>query len=133
LGDEVSVTTLSYQGKVFKGKVDKILNALDPTTKVMRVRVVIPNSNYELKPQMFASIVIANPENKTSLCISGKALIYDNSRYFVLVYNGHGDASITPVEVLSTLGDKTYIKSGLKVGDRVIATSAILIYGELNS
>jgi cobalt-zinc-cadmium efflux system membrane fusion protein len=133
LGDEVSVTTLSYPGKIFKGKVDKMLSALDPTTKVMKVRVVIPNDKYELKPQMFASIEIANPENRKALCVSSKALIYDNSRYYVIVYNGHGDASITPVEVLNTLGDKTYIKSGVKEGDRVIATAAILIYGELNS
>ena len=133
LGDDVSVTTLSYPGKIFKGKVDKMLNALDPTTKVMKVRVIIPNEKYELKPQMFASIAIANPENTQALCVSSKALIYDNSRYYVLVYNGHGDASITPVEVMNTLGDRTYIKSGVKEGDRVIATAAILIYGELNS
>ena len=133
LGDDVSVTTLSYPGKIFKGKVDKMLNALDPTTKVMKVRVVIPNEKYELKPQMFASIAIANPENKQALCIPSKALIYDNSRYYVLIYNGHGDASITPVEVMNTQGDITYIKSGVKEGDRVIATAALLIYGELNS
>jgi cobalt-zinc-cadmium efflux system membrane fusion protein len=133
LGDDVSVTTLSYPGKKFKGKVDKMLSALDPATKVMKVRVVIPNESYELKPQMFASIEIANPENKKALCVSSKALIYDNSRYYVLVYNGHGDASITPVEVLNAQGDKTYIKSGVKEGDRVITTAAILIYGELNS
>jgi cobalt-zinc-cadmium efflux system membrane fusion protein len=133
LADEVSVTTLSYPGRIFKGKVDKILNALDPTTKVMKVRVVIPNEKYELKPQMFASIEIANPENKEALCVTSKALIYDNSRYYVLVYNGAGDASITPVEILNTQGDKTYVKSGIKEGDKVIATAAILIYGELNS
>ena len=133
LGDDARVTTLSYPGRIFKGKVDKVLSALDPTTKVMKVRVIIPNEKYELKPQMFASIEIANPENRQALCIPSKALIYDNSRYYVLVYNGHGDASITPVEVLNALGDKTYIKSGVKEGDRVITTAAILIYGELNS
>jgi cobalt-zinc-cadmium efflux system membrane fusion protein len=133
LGDEVRVTTLSYPGRIFRGKVDKILNALDPATKVMKVRVVIPNEKYELKPQMFASIIIANPENSLALSVSTKALIYDNSRYYVLVYNGHGDASITPVDVLNTLGDRIYIKSGVKDGDRVISSQAIQIYGELNS
>lgn len=133
LGDEVIVTTISYPGRVFKGKVDKILNALDPATKVMKVRVVIENANFDLKPQMFASIVIANPENRQALSVSSKALIYDNSRYYVIKYNGKGDASITPVEILNTLGDKTYIKSGIQDGDRVIASQAIQIYGELNS
>jgi len=133
LGDDVTVTTLSYPGRVFKGKVDKMLNALDPATKVMKVRVVIPNPDYDLKPQMFASIVIANPENTNALSVSGKALIYDNSRYYVLVYHGKGDASITPVEILNTIGDKVYIKSGVKEGDCVISSRAIQIYGELNS
>ncbi len=133
LGDEVTVTTISYPGRVFKGKVDKILNALDPVTKVMKVRVVISNPNYELKPQMFASIIIANPENTSAISVSSKALIYDNSRYYVVVYKGHGDASITPVEVLNSAGEKTYLKSGVKDGDIVISSQAIQIYGELNS
>jgi cobalt-zinc-cadmium efflux system membrane fusion protein len=133
VGDEVGVTTLSYPGKVFKGKVDKMLNVLDPVSKVMKVRIVIPNPTYELKPQMFASIIIANPENTEALSISSKALIYDDSRYYVLVLHGHGDAAITPVEVLNTLGDKTYIKSGVNEGDHVIASQALLIYGELNN
>lgn len=133
LGDEVTVTTISYPGRIFSGRVDKILNALDPASKVMKVRIIIPNEKYDLKPQMFASIIIANPENSMALSVSSKALIYDNSRYYVIVYNGHCDASITPVEVLNTLGDKTYIKSGVKDGDRVISSQAIQIYGELNS
>ena len=133
LGDDVTVTTISYPGRVFTGRVDKILNALDPASKVMKVRIIIPNEKYDLKPQMFASIIIANPENSMALSVSSKALIYDNSRYYVIVYNGHGDASITPVEVLNTLGDKTYIKAGVKDGDRVISSQAIQIYGELNS
>jgi cobalt-zinc-cadmium efflux system membrane fusion protein len=133
LGDEVSVTTVSYPDKVFKGKVDKVLNALDPVTKVMKVRVVIDNPGYELKPQMFASIIIKNPENTSAISVSSKALIYDNSRYYVVVYNGKGDASITPVEVLNAAGDKTYLKSGVKNGDVVISSQAIQIYGELNS
>ena len=133
LGDDVTVTTISYPGRVFTGKVDKILNALDPASKVMKVRIIIPNEKYELKPQMFASIIIANPENSLALSVSSKALIYDNSRYYVLVYNGKGDAVITPVEVLNTQGDKTYIKAGVKDGDRVISSQAIQIYGELNS
>jgi len=33
LGDDVEVTTLSYPGRKFHGKVDQILNVLDPTNK----------------------------------------------------------------------------------------------------
>ncbi|HLY70235.1 MAG TPA: efflux RND transporter periplasmic adaptor subunit [Puia sp.] len=133
MGDNVTVTTLSYPGKIFRGKVDKIMNVLDPTNKVMKVRVALDNSGYLLKPQMFASVTVTNPENKQALCISSRALIFDRSQYFVLVFNTKEDVRITPVQVLSSIGDKTYISSGVQENDKVISTQAILIYDALNS
>lgn len=133
LGDPVDVTTISYPNRIFKGKVDKMMNVLDPANKVMKVKVVLPNNDYALKPQMFASILITNKENKQAICVSSKALVFDNSRYYVLKYQGNGVAVITPVEVINTIGDKTYIASGIEVGDRIIASQAILIYDTLNN
>jgi cobalt-zinc-cadmium efflux system membrane fusion protein len=133
LGDEVNITTLSYPNRVFKGKVDKMMNVLDPTNKVMKVRVVLPNDDYALKPQMFASVMVTNKNNHEAICISSKALIFDHSQYFVLVYKGNGVAVITPVQVLSTTGDKTYLTSGVNEGDRIIASQSLLIYDQLNN
>ncbi|MGV3587246.1 MAG: efflux RND transporter periplasmic adaptor subunit, partial [Adhaeribacter sp.] len=38
-GQEVEVTTLSYPDKVFRGKIDKSMNIIDPETRVMKVRI----------------------------------------------------------------------------------------------
>ena len=133
MGNDVDVTTLSYPGKVFKGKVDKIMNVLDPTNKVMKVRIALDNPGYLLKPQMFASVMVTNPENKQSICIPSHALIFDNSQYFVLVYHGKDDVRITPVKVISAIGEKTYLSEGVQEGDKVISSQAILIYDALNS
>jgi cobalt-zinc-cadmium efflux system membrane fusion protein len=133
MGDNVDVTTLSYPGKIFKGKVDKILNVLDPTNKVMKVRVVLNNNDYLLKPQMFASVTVTNKENRQTLCVSQHALIFDHSQYYVLVYKSKSDVQITPVQVINTIGDRTYIQSGVGAGDQVIGSQAILIYSALNS
>ncbi|MBS1668603.1 MAG: efflux RND transporter periplasmic adaptor subunit [Bacteroidetes bacterium] len=133
LGDHVDVTTLSYPGKIFKGKVDKIMNVLDPTNKVMKVRIVLDNNSYLLKPQMFASVTVTNQENKQSICISSHALIFDHSQYFVLTYNSKTDVRITPVQILSTNGDRTYIASGIQPGEKIIASQALLIYDALNN
>jgi len=133
LGDPVDITTLSYPDKVFKGKVDKILNVLDPTNKVMKVRIVLPNPGYILKPQMFTSVSVINQENKQAICVSSKALEFDHSQYFVLKYNGGGSADITPVQVLGTYGDKTYLSGGVNEGDRLVASDVVLIYDALNN
>jgi cobalt-zinc-cadmium efflux system membrane fusion protein len=133
MGDNVEVTTLSYPGRVFNGKIDKILNVLDPTNKVMRVRIVLNNSDYALKPEMFTSVTVTNPENRQSVCISSKALIFDNSQYYVLVYNGTNQVQITPVQVINTIGDRTYIQAGVQAGQKIIASQALLIYDQLNN
>ncbi|NIG55442.1 efflux RND transporter periplasmic adaptor subunit [Chitinophaga sp. Cy-1792] len=133
VGDHVDVTTLSYPDKVFKGRVDKMLNVLDPASKVMKVRIVLQNDNYLLKPQMFASVNVLNPVGKKALTVSSHALMFDHSQYYVLIYNGKSDVKITPVEVLGANGNETYIAAGLKEGDRVIAYDVILIYQALNS
>ncbi len=133
VGDPAEVKILSEPDKIFKGKVDKILNVLDPTSKVIKVRVVLQNPDYVLKPQMYASVLVSNSEGKLALCIPNSALVYETSRYYVVVYNGKGDADIRPVEVLNTIGNRTYISSGVKEGEQIIASQALQIYTELNN
>ncbi|MBN9380093.1 MAG: efflux RND transporter periplasmic adaptor subunit [Chitinophagaceae bacterium] len=133
MGDNVDVTTLSYPGKVFKGKVDKIMHVLDPNSKVTKVRVVIDNPDYELRPQMFAGVTVSNTRHQQMLCVSLNALIFDHSEYYVLIYRGKGKADITPVQKLSTFNDKVYLMGGVQAGDRVITSNALQIYDQLNN
>jgi len=132
-GDEVNVTTLSYPGRVFKGKIDKLLNILDPSNKVMKVRVVLDNKDYALKPQMFASVTVTNKSTQQSICIPSTALIFDHSQYYVLLYKSNSNIRIAPVQVLSTLGDKTYLSGGITPGDKIIASEALFIYDQINN
>jgi len=133
LNDEVDVTTLSYPGKVFKGKVDKMMNVLDPTNKVMKVRIVLPNPGYALKPEMFANVKVTNEGNHDALCVSSSAVIFDHSQNYILVYHTKADIKIIPVEVINAIGDRTYISGNVKTGDTIIASQAILIYNALNN
>jgi cobalt-zinc-cadmium efflux system membrane fusion protein len=132
-GENVDVTTIAYPEKVFKGKIDKVMNVLDPTSKVMKVRVVLPNPEYLLKPEMYASITVTEKENKDCLSVPSSAVIFDHSQNFVLVYHSRSDVTITPVTVISAVGDKTFIKTGVTRGEKIISSQAILIYNALNS
>lgn len=133
LGDEVNVTTISYPDRIFKGKVDKIMNVLDPSNKVMKVKVVIPNPDYALKPQMFASVNVISKLNEKALWVPSGAVTFDHSQHFVLVYHSPSDVRITKVEVAGAINDKTYIASGLKEGDLVISKDVLLVYDALNN
>ena len=132
-GENVDVTTLAYPGRTFKGKIDKVMNVLDPTSKVMKVRVVLPNADYALKPEMYASITVSDKENKQCLSVPSSAVIFDHSQNFVLVFHSKSDVVITPVTVLSAVGDKTFIATGVNEGEKIVSSQAILIYNALNS
>lgn len=132
-GDPVEVTTISYPDKIFKGKVDKLMNVLDPVNKVMKMRVVLDNPGYLLKPQMFATVTLTNKEGKRAISVSSSALVFDHSQYYVIVIKGKKDVQIRSVDIISTNGKTAYIKSGLSPGEHVVASNALLIYGSLNS
>ena len=133
LNDQVDVTTLSYPDRVFKGKVDKIMNVLDPTNKVMKVRIVLPNPGYVLKPEMFANVKVTNQGNRAALCVPSSAIVFDHSQNYIMVYHSNSNIKIIPVGVINSTADRTYITGNVQVGDKIIASQSILIYDALNN
>lgn len=131
-GFDAEVSTLSYEGKVFKGKVDKIFNILDPETKSMKVRIRLANPGYLLKPEMFASVVIHYSEGGSMTEIPAQAIIFDKSRNFVMIYRDRADVETREINVYKTVAGMSYISGGLKEGERVISRYHLLVYDELN-
>lgn len=125
------VTTLAYPDTVFTGKVDKVNQILDPQTKVMKIRIVLPNNNGQLKPEMFANITIQNREGKKTLAIPASALVSEDGKTYVVLYHDKCSLQVKEVQVLKTAGDAVFIKSGLAAGDRVLSNQAILFYRQL--
>ena len=75
LGIDADVTTLSYPDKVFKGKVDKIFNVIDPETKAMQARIKLSNTDYLLKPDMNANIKLSFEKIKNTSMTQSPKLI----------------------------------------------------------
>ena len=55
-GDQVLVTTRSYPGEEFKGKVDFIEPVVQSRTRTVRIRINLSNKDKKLKPGMFADL-----------------------------------------------------------------------------
>ncbi len=130
-GYAAQVTTLAYPDKVFTGVVSDVSNILDPITKVMKVRVKLPNASNELKPEMFANIIITNKEGQNNIAISSKAIISENGKNYVVLYKAKCDLKVQEIEILKTIGERTYIKSGVQQGDKVIAGNQILLFNAI--
>ncbi len=131
VGYTANVTTIAYPDSVFVGKVDKVNQILDPVTKVMKIKIVLPNKSNALKPSMFANIMISNTENKKMVTVPQSALVNDNQKVYVVVYVNNNNAAIRQVDVLKSVDGYAYIKDGLSEGEKVITKNQILIYKKL--
>lgn len=133
LGYDADVSVIAYKDKVFKGKVDRIFSMLDPQSRVMKVRIRIPNSGYMLKPEMFAQINIQYTEGTAYMpAIPAAAVIFDKNKNFVMLYKDKCNIETREVELYKTIGRTTYIKSGLTDGEKVITQYQLLVYDALN-
>jgi membrane fusion protein, copper/silver efflux system len=57
-GQKLTFTTDSYPGQIFKGIVTFVDPVVDPKTRIVRVRAVVENRSYKLKPEMLARVNI---------------------------------------------------------------------------
>jgi cobalt-zinc-cadmium efflux system membrane fusion protein len=131
-GYAADVTTLSYPDKHFTGRIDKVFNVLDPDSKVMKVRVKLNNPGYLLKPEMYAQVKVLNTENQQMLAVPAQCVVFDKDRNFVMVFKDRHHVETREVKIAKTVGDVSYVQTGLKDGEHIIAQNQLLVYDELN-
>lgn len=132
-GAPVQVSTLAYPGKTFSGKIDQVSEVLDPTNKAMRVRINLPNDGLLLKPEMFAKVQVTNAGTDSAIAIPTSALVQQNGKDFVVVFNSKSNIQVAPVEVLRTLGDITYLRQGVAPGQLVVTKNQLLLFEQLQN
>lgn len=130
-GYAAQVTTLAYPDKTFTGKVDNVGSVLDPDSKVLNVRINLPNPDMLLKPEMFTNVLITNSEALQAVSIPAGAVIFDSGKNYVVVYNSKCNLQVREVSVIKTVENTSYLSSGLKPGDKVISKNQLLLYNAL--
>ncbi|EGV30934.1 efflux transporter, RND family, MFP subunit [Thiorhodococcus drewsii AZ1] len=120
----------AYPGRTWTGKVDYLYPDLDPETRTLRVRLVFANPGLDLKPNMFADLVIAGEPRPNVLKIPRDALIVTGERESVVKSLGEG--RFQPVDVVSGMEseDQVEVISGLAAGDEVVVSGQFLIDSE---
>jgi len=134
VGYDAEINVIAYKDKTFTGRVDRIFSILDPQSRVMKVRIKIPNKGNLLKPEMFAQInIFYNDKTNRLPAIPSEAVIFAKNRNFVMVYNDKCNIETREIELYETVGNTAYIKGGLKEGEKIITRYQLLIFDALNN
>jgi cobalt-zinc-cadmium efflux system membrane fusion protein len=78
LGQAVEVRVMSYPDRVFRGKVSKIYESVDPTTHRVTIRSEIADPNDALHPGMLANFVIRVQEPVESTALPGNGVVRES-------------------------------------------------------
>ncbi len=125
-GRPVTVTIPSYPGLLLPGKVDNVSQSLDPNTLAVRVRVVLANPQFKLKPQMFATISI-DRSTVEGFLVPSSAVIHENNSDSVFVQTSPGQYEKRNVKVGQMQQENIVVLNGLHDGDQVVTLGAALL------
>jgi cobalt-zinc-cadmium efflux system membrane fusion protein len=131
-GASVRITTLAYPNMEFTGKVNKIYNMLDSQSKTLSARIKLKNTHYLLKPGMFTSVYVqCKVSDKTLPCIDAHALIFEDSKNYVVVIKPDKTLEVREVHVFKQTDKYCYIDSGVGEGEVIVNKNALLVYNAL--
>jgi len=128
-GLDISATSTSLPGQTFDGEIISIDNEIDPISRSLRVRAVLPNPDRMLKAGLFMGVTLfASPRER--LAVPESAIEPLGSKSFVYV----ADTSTSPPtagrrEVTIGARDDGMVEiiAGLEAGERVITEGVIRV------
>jgi membrane fusion protein, copper/silver efflux system len=126
----VTMSLAFLPGRTWQGKVDYVYPTLDTRTRTVKVRLRFDNADNELKPNMFAQIVIHAQSEETSLLVPREAVIRTGSSDRVVLAMGEGRYKSIAVRVGRMDNNSTEILSGINTGERVVSSAQFLLDSE---
>ncbi len=121
---EVSLT--AYPDRSLHGKVLFVSDVIEPDSHRNKVRIAFSNSDYALKPNMFATVTLAG-EKRFHVVLPSSALLMNNDRTTVFVATAPWTFQRRNVDPQLEDGPSVAIRSGVEAGEQVVVKGGILL------
>jgi len=119
VGQTVEAHSVAFPDQRFEGRVETLDSRVDPATRSIEVRTLLPNDDGLLRPGMFLTATLVISRRLDAVLIPEEAIISrsDGQHVFAVI---DGLAVLTPVILGIYLGGKVEVVSGLAPGIEVI-------------
>jgi cobalt-zinc-cadmium efflux system membrane fusion protein len=125
-GQEAVVTLNAYPGESWKGRISMVSDTVDPVTRTLHVRVILPNANTRIKPAMFGSIRILRSKSE-GIVVPTSAVIREGNDAYVFVAKGNGKYERRNVKLARSFDGSLEITSGISAGDTIVSEGGLLL------
>lgn len=118
-GGTVALTTAAYPGETFTGTVLKIADYVDPVSRAIKVRLVVPNADRRLKAEMFVTAKL-RAQSFAGMGVPSKAVFLADNRSYAFVRTGQNTFERRSLRLGVSLPGTTEVLEGLKEGENVV-------------
>jgi membrane fusion protein (multidrug efflux system) len=134
LSQSVLLTTDSYPGHSFTGKVTAINPKVDTGTRNFLIEALIDNPGHKLLPGMYASVTVRSGKEQSYLTLPKTCVTYNPYGETVYLIEEKGNtkdgktalfAKQTFITVGPSRGDQVAILKGVKAGDLVVTSGQL--------
>ncbi|WP_028055666.1 efflux RND transporter periplasmic adaptor subunit [Sphingobium bisphenolivorans] len=122
-GQPIKAVSAAWPDKPFAGTIATIDPVIDPATRAVRVRAILPNPDRALKPGMLLTVNVMARERR-SLGVPELAVIGDGEERFVFIVQ---DGKAKRVKVATGVRQNGLVEvlDGLKGGERVVTEGVV--------
>ncbi|MDM7321742.1 MAG: efflux RND transporter periplasmic adaptor subunit [Gammaproteobacteria bacterium] len=131
LGQPVAVSVEAYPDRIFTARIDFISDVVDPTTRRLVVRSELDNPERRLKPEMYAKVTPL-AEGQSLPRVLNTALVTEGVKTFLFVEREPGVIEKREVRLAFHGPTTSWVKEGLKAGERIVTTGTLLLNAELS-
>lgn len=130
IGQPVAVSVEAYPERSFSSSIQYIGDVVDPATRRVVVRSEVDDPERRLKPEMYAKIT---PLAEGSMLprVANTALITEGVKTYLFVEREPGAIEKREVKLAFRGPTQSWVSEGLKAGERVALTGALLLNSEL--
>jgi membrane fusion protein, heavy metal efflux system len=130
-GSALEVSVAAIPGKTFAGTVLRIAPMLDKTSRSVKVRAEIPNTDGLLRDGEYAEVSIPLGLPRRTLVVPLSAISHEGDNDFVYVSEGDKYRK-HQVKLGTQQGQRTEILDGIKPGDVIAVKGAIFLGGQIS-
>jgi membrane fusion protein, multidrug efflux system len=117
-GLTLQAKSVAYPGEVFEGKVASVDSRVDPNTRSVIVRALVPNGDGRLKPGMFLNVHLSRGSADV-LVVPEESLVPEQGDVFVYVVQD-GKASKRKIQTGQRAVGTVQVTDGLQAGEIVV-------------
>jgi membrane fusion protein, multidrug efflux system len=123
-GQTIAARSAAWPNQEFRGTISTIDPVIDPNTRAVMVRAVLPNSDRKLKPGMLLTVGIETAP-RTSLSVPELAVVGEGDQRFVYIVGEDNVAKRAQVRTGVRSEGRIEIVEGLRPGQPVVTEGVV--------